>query len=94
MSAFSEQEKLVAKVLVAGLKAGLSEAGSLNRAGWLLTPEVKKSIASTALRDVARLLEETPISDIIPQGRGYAANDVKRSIAEWIEKIVEGNGKE
>lgn len=94
MSAFSEQEKLVAKVIVAGLKAGLSEAGSLNRAGWLLTPEVKKSIASTALLDVARLLEETSIMNIVPQGGSMTPNDVKRSIAKWIEKIVDDNGKE
>lgn len=91
MSAFSDLEKDVAKVIVAGLKAGLSEARSLQNAKMLYTPEVKKSVASTALLDVAALLEETRIQDIVPQGVPLSANDVKRSIADWIRGIVEDN---
>lgn len=91
MSAFTDTEKRVAKFILAGLKAGLSEARALENHGLLLTDAKRLEIASTALLDVARLLEETPVSEIVPQGRGYAANDVKRSIVEWIEKIVKQN---
>lgn len=91
MSAFTDLEKTVAKVIVKGLKAGLSEARSLEVAGMLYTPEVKKSVASTALLDVAMLLEETKIQDIVPLGVPYSANDVKRAIADWIRAIVEDN---
>lgn len=95
MSAFSDREKQVARIIVAGLKKGLSEARSLELAGMLYTPEVKKSVASTALLDVAMLLEETRIQDIVPLGRSYSAQDVKLSIAEWIREIVaDNNSKE
>lgn len=93
MSAFSDQEKEISKILLAGMKAGLSEARALERAGLLLTDARKVSIASTALLDVARLLLETRIRDIVPPGRPVTASDVKRSIAEWIETIVEDNQK-
>jgi hypothetical protein len=91
VSAFTDQEKNVSKVILAGMKAGLSEARSLEKAGLLLTDARRLSIASTALLDVARLLDETALGALIPAGRGYAANDVKRSIVEWIEHIVEAN---
>jgi hypothetical protein len=91
MSAFSDTEKQVAKVIVNGLKAGLSEARSLERAGLLLTPAHKLSIASTALLDVANLLKETSMTGIMPQGVPMTPNDIKRCIAIWIEDIVEQN---
>jgi hypothetical protein len=91
MSAFSELDKQVAKTIADGLKACLTEAQSLERAGLLLTPQRKLSIASTALLDVARLLEETKMGDIMPQGVPLTPNDVKRCVALWIEQIVEDN---
>jgi hypothetical protein len=91
MSAFSDREKQVSLIILKGLKKGLSEARSLELAGMLLTPEVKKSIASTALLDVAMLLEDTKAQDIVPLGRSYSANDVKLSIAEWIRGVVADN---
>jgi hypothetical protein len=91
MSAITDLDKHVAKVIVAGLKAGLSEARSLERAGLLLTPARKLSIASTALLDVANLLQETKIQDIMPLGVPLTANDIKRYVALWIEQIVEDN---
>lgn len=91
MSAFSDLEKRVSKVILGGMKAGLTEARSLQDAGLLYTPEVKKSVASTALLDVARLLEETPIHQIVAPGVPPTGNDIKRSIALWIEGIVEDN---
>jgi hypothetical protein len=91
MSAVTDLDKRVAQVIVAGLKAGLSEARSLERAGLLLTPARKLSIASTALLDVANLLQETKIQDIMPLGVPLTANDIKRCIALWIEQIVEDN---
>lgn len=91
MSAVTDMDKRVAKVIIDGLKAGLSEARSLERAELLLTPARKLSIASTALLDVARMLEEKPIRDIMPLGVAMTPNDVKRHIALWIEQIVEAN---
>lgn len=91
MSAFTDMEKNVSKVILAGMKAGLSEARSLEKAGLLLTDAQRLSIASKALLDVARMLEEMTVKDLVPQGRGYAANDVKRSVVEWIEGIVDNN---
>jgi hypothetical protein len=91
MSAFTELDKRVAQVVVDGLKNCLTEAQSLDRAGLLLTPARKLSIASTALLDVARMLEEKPIKDIMPLGVPLTPNDVKRHIALWIEQIVEDN---
>ena len=91
MSAFSDQEKAVARVIVEGLKNGLSEARSLDRAGLLLTPEHKVDIASRALLDVAQLLDETRVGDIIQIGTSLSANDIKKSVVTWIEQIVESN---
>jgi hypothetical protein len=91
VSAFSDTEKHVAKVIVAGMKAGLSEARSLERAGMLLTPAHKLSIASTALLDVANLLKETPIATIVPKGVPMTPHEIKRYVAIWIEDIVEQN---
>lgn len=91
MNGFTDFEKLVAKIIVEGHKQCLSEAQSLDKAKLLLTPARKLEIASTALLDVARLLEETAIKDIVPAGVPLTSWDVKRSIALWIEKIVEDN---
>lgn len=91
MSAFTDREKQVSLIILNGLKRGLSEARSLELAGMLYTPEVKKSVVSAALLDVAMLLGETKAQDIVPLGRSYSANDVKLSIAEWIRGIVEAN---
>lgn len=91
MSAFTDMEKNVSKVILAGMKAGLSEARALEKAQLLLTDAQRLSIASKALLDVARMLEEMTVKDLVPQGRGYAANDVKRSVVEWIEGIVDNN---
>lgn len=91
MSAFSDTEKQVAKVIVAGLKAGLSEARSLERAGLLLTPAHRLDIASKALLDVADLLKQTPMANIMPKGVPMTPNDIKRCVANWIEDIVQQN---
>lgn len=91
MSAFSDREKQVSLIILKGMKKGLSEARSLELAGMLYTPEVKKSVVSTALLDVVDLLEATRIQDIVPLGAGYSPGDVKRAIAEWIRVIVEDN---
>ena len=50
MSAFTDTEKKVAKVIVAGLKAGLSEARSLESAGLLLTDTKRLEIAVNAVQ--------------------------------------------
>lgn len=91
MSAFSDQEKQVSKVILAGMKMGISEARSLQSAGLLLTDALRVEIASRAILGVAKLLDEITVKEIVPQGRSYAANDVKRSIVEWIEKICDDN---
>ncbi len=91
MSAFTDTEKKVAKVIVAGLKNGLTEARSLESAGLLLTDTKRLEIGSKTLLDIADLLEQTTIMNIVPQGRGMTPNDVKRSIAEWIVQIAADN---
>lgn len=87
-------DKLVAKAILKALKAGLSEARGLQDAGLLLTPRGKVTIAATALSDVADLLEQVPISEIVPAGGGISPADMKRWIALWIRDIADENRKD
>lgn len=89
----SELDKQVAKIILAGLKQGISEASALQKAGMLLTPEIKIGIGVTALRDIAELLRNMPPQQIIQPGVPMSGADMLRGAAAWIDEIADNNEK-
>ncbi len=84
-------DKQVAKVILAGMKKGTSEAKALQDAGLLLTPENKVHLIADALENIAGVLKDTPAQQIIPAGVPLSANDIKYWLAEWIIGVAETN---
>lgn len=91
MTLTPEFEKQVSKLILAAWKNGLSEAQKLDQQGWLLHPAKKVEVASTALRDVAALIRDTPAQQVVPAGVPLSAGDIMRHIADWIDGIAESN---
>lgn len=90
----SELDKQVAKIILAGLKQGISEAAALQKAGMLLTPDIKVGIVNTALRDIAELLRGMPAQQIAIPGAPMSGADIMRGVANWIEEIADSNEKQ
>lgn len=91
MTMTPETQKQVAKIVVDSLKNGWDPAERLERAGLLLHPASKVAVVSTALRDIAELIEATPAHHIVPAGVPLSAGDIVRHIGEFIRKIADSN---
>lgn len=89
----ADLDKQVARIIVAGLKQGTSEAAALLKAKMLLTPEIKVGIVNVALRDIAELIRHTPAHQIIAPGVPMSSTDIMRGLADWIEQIADDNEK-
>lgn len=84
-------DKQVAKVILAAMKQGKSEAKALQEAGLLFTPANKVNMIADALENIAGVLNETQVTQILPPGVPLSAADIKRHIANWIIGIAEQN---
>ncbi len=91
MTTTTDLDKQVAKVILGAMKQGKSEATALRDAGFLNTPEDKINLIADAFENVAGVLNDTQISQILPPGVPMSAADIKRYIADWLIGIAETN---
>jgi hypothetical protein len=86
-----EFKKQIAKLITDAWKNGLSEAEALDKAGLLLHPAKKVELVSTAFRDVAELLRNTPAQQIVPAGVPLTAGDIVRHVGDFLDGIAQAN---
>jgi hypothetical protein len=83
--------KQVAKITLDAFKHGSDVHRKLDEAGLLLTPANKVNMIADALENIAGVLNETQVTQILPPGVPLSAADIKRHIANWIIGIAEQN---